>query len=170
MAEALTQKDVARRLDLDVRQIRNLVKQGLPTTTDDPPRYPWPACLHWYVERKISTAREQFTTTARLDAARLRAEEAKADTLELSLAEKRAGLVPMRFLERQVATLFEIVRSDLTSLPARLAPDLLNVASELEVRQRLEGPIDAALVRLRDAVLRSPVDDDDDLDDDAEDA
>lgn len=151
MADKLKQTELADRLDLSVRQVRNLEKEGMPSA--------WPAALHWYVERKVSDARAQFATSARLHAAKLRQEEARAAALELNVSRARADVVPMDYLQRQVRTLFELTASTLKGLPARLAADLVGRASELEARQVLEDAIDRELLRLRDAVTAAPLED-----------
>jgi phage terminase Nu1 subunit (DNA packaging protein) len=90
MAELLTQRAIAEYLDLDARQIRNLEKLGLPTRkVGGEKRYPWPSGLHWYIKYKTAAGKKQ-TTSKRLEAAKLRSAEAKAEQDELDLFERQA--------------------------------------------------------------------------------
>jgi hypothetical protein len=86
--ETLTQKALAERLDLDVRQIRNLEKKpGFPVAWKrDEKTYPWPEVLHWYLNFKAESANAKFTGPARLAAAQIREMEARAAKQELALS------------------------------------------------------------------------------------
>ena len=91
--EKLTQKGAAERLDLDVRQIRNLEKKpGFPITWKrDEKTYPWPEVLHWYLAFKADAANAKFAGPVRLLQAEIRDKEARAAKTELALARANAG-------------------------------------------------------------------------------
>ena len=70
--EMLNQEELARRLDLCTRQVRNLTEQGMPRVEEQTigsrfGSYPWPLVLHWYVGFKV---REAAIRSAAADARR----------------------------------------------------------------------------------------------------
>lgn len=126
--EVLSQKELAARLDLDPRQIRNLSKRGMPTTylgeTGEERGYPWPACLHWYLRFKVEAETQKFTTPQRLQAAQIRDLEAKAAKSEMALAQMRGELLERPLVRRERQQAFERIRNLNTTRASRWAPRL----------------------------------------------
>ncbi len=126
--EVLNQKELAARLDLDPRQIRNLSKRGMPTTylgeTGEERGYPWPACLHWYLRFKVDAETQKFTTPQRLQAAQIRDLEAKAAKSEMALSQMRGELLERPLVSRERQQAFERIRNVSSTRASRWAPRL----------------------------------------------
>lgn len=151
MAELLRQKVLAEYLDLDPRQIRNLEKKGLPTrAVKGETRYPWPKCLHWYLDFKLQSLKGKGTAKRVLEA-RIRKLEAEAERAELDLLERRSELVAFTFMERELTAVLERVRAVMLSFKGKWAPELVGCDSEAEVRKRLDVAIDDGIRALQQA-------------------
>lgn len=126
--EILNQKELAARLDLDPRQIRNLTKRGMPTTylgeSGEERGYAWPACLHWYLRFKVEAETQKFSAPQRLQAAQIRDLEAKAAKSEMALAQMRGELLERPLVRRERQQAFEQIRNVNTTRASRWAPQL----------------------------------------------
>lgn len=172
MSERLRQKDVARRLDLDVRQIRNLRKLGLPVKQDPQgDYYPWPECLHWYIERKREEERAR-TGDKRLHLAQLSEAEGRAELKQLELEERRRALIRADLALEVLSDFCALFRSTVQSFEGRLAPVLPGVQTPAEVRSRIKPVIDAALESVQESAVRlaQAIADQEDDEEEAEDA
>lgn len=130
--EILNQKELAARLDLDPRQIRNLSKRGMPTTylgeSGEERGYAWPACLHWYLRFKVDAETQKFTTPQRLQAAQIRDLEAKAAKSEMALSHLRGELLERPLVSRERQQAFERIRNLGSTRASRWAPRLEGLA------------------------------------------
>lgn len=154
MAEHLTQKQLATRLDLDVRQIRNLEKQGLPRDPDG--RYPYPAAFRWYLQQKLAGEREkQDAGDRRLRDAEIRQAEARAAIHEHTLREKERETLRVQFAVDTIGEFWSIFRSTLQSLEGRLATVLPGALTPADVRTRAKPLLDAALAATHEASVQA---------------
>lgn len=157
--EVLAQKELAARLDLDPRQIRNLEKKGMPRTylrEDGEERgYPWPACLHWYVRFKIEAETQKLTVPQRLQAAQIRDLEAKAAKSELALAQVRGELLERPLVRRERQQAFEQIRNVNATRASRWAPQLEGLAGP-QLQTRLEDLGEEEMAQLQQSLLTIP--------------
>jgi phage terminase Nu1 subunit (DNA packaging protein) len=157
--EVLAQKELAARLDLDPRQIRNLEKKGLPRTyfreEGEERGYPWPACLHWYVAFKIETETQKLSTPQRFQAAQIRELEAKAAKAELSLAQVRGELLDRPLVARERQQAFERIRNVNTTRASRWAPQLDGLTGTI-LLAKLEDLAQDEMAMLQRSLLSIP--------------
>lgn len=146
-AETLTQKDLAVRLAITPRQIRNLHDEGLPR--EDSGRYPWPEARDWYVEFKQHehVRRLGFETggSESFEKARARKTAAEADLKLLQLAERRGILVPVDVIQTTLARVAERIRQRILGIPDRWALELVGLEEEADARAVLERAVSEAL-------------------------
>lgn len=157
--EVLAQKELAARLDLDPRQIRNLVKRGMPTSylgeSGMERGYPWPACLHWYVRFKVETETQRLSTPQRMQAAQIRDLEAKAAKSELALAQVRGELLDRALVTRERRQAFERIRNVYVNRPSRWAPQLEGLTGTI-LLARLEDLTQDEMAQLQRSLLSIP--------------
>lgn len=154
--EVLAQKELAARLDLDPRQIRNLSKRGMPTTylgeSGEERGYPWPACLHWYVAFKIEAETQKFSAPQRLQAAQIRDLEAKAARSEMQLAQLRGEVLERGLVRRERQQALEQIRNVSTTRASRWAPQLDGLEGPV-LQAKLEELAQAELLLLQRSLL-----------------
>lgn len=154
MLERLTQQQLAARLDLDVRQIRNLEKQGLPRDPDG--RYPYPAAFRWYLKQKLEAERAKLDTgSVRLQNAEIRDAEARAAIREHTLREKERTMIRLQFAVEVIGEFQSIFRSTIQSLEGRLAAVMAGASTPVEVRARAHPLLDASLSTTHEAALHA---------------
>jgi phage terminase Nu1 subunit (DNA packaging protein) len=155
--EVLNQKQLAARLDLDPRQIRNLTKQGMPTTylreSGTERGYVWPACFHWYLRFKLEAETAKFSAPARLQAAQIREMEARAAKRELELAQAHEQLLPVAWLATRERRLLEQVATEFRTFGQRIRQDLVQLPDVHAVDRVLATRVDEAIVNCRTALL-----------------
>lgn len=150
---ALPVSDVAELLGVTDRQVRNWIKdKGLPSKSD--PRgalLDWPTSLRWYVayqndksggnggsRRPLSGSDGSLEPEETLEQAILRKTKAEADLKELQLAHEQAQVVSISDLERVLASANRSIQTQILSLPAGLAPQLMG----MDDRQKIHALID----------------------------
>ncbi len=157
--EVLAQKELAARLDLDPRQIRNLSKRGMPTTylgeSGMERGYPWPACLHWYVRFKVEAETQRLSTPQRMQAAQIRDLEAKAAKSELALALVRGEQLDRPLVTRERRQAFEQLRNISMNRPSRWAPQLDGLTGNV-LQAKLEDLTQEEMAQLQRALLAIP--------------
>lgn len=157
--EVLTQKQLAARLDLDPRQIRNLVKRGMRTTylgeAGEERGYAWPYCLHWYVDYKITAEKEKLAAPKRMEHAMIRELEAKAAKQELSLAQIRGDVLERDLVRRERQQAFEQIRNTNVTRASRWAPQLEGLVGA-PLRTKLEDLAELEMDTLQRALLSIP--------------
>lgn len=155
--EILNQKQLAARLDLDPRQVRNLSKKGMPTTylreTGTERGYPWPACMHWYVQFKIEAETAKFSAPARLQAAQIREMEARAAKRELELEEAHGRVLPVEWISGRERQLMEQVATEFRTFGQRIRQELVQLPDVHAVDRVLGTRVDEAIVNCRTALL-----------------
>jgi len=113
----------------------------------------------WLEQRAKETAPGGEQSDEReLKRRKLAAETAK---VELELARVRGEVVPLRQLERALANTFAEVKTNLRSVPSRVATAIIGEESETRIKAVILKEIDQALEALGDLDLDEPDDDDD---------
>lgn len=155
--EKLTQKVLAQRLDVDVRQIRNLEKKpNFPVLWEkDEKSYPWPEVFHWYVNFKTETASAKFTGPQRVLAAQIRDMEARAAKTELALAQARREVLERATVRRERQQAWGVLRNVNTTRAARWQPELEGLTGP-QLIQKLEDLSEQELASLQQALLALP--------------
>lgn len=142
MAEYITQTELARRLDVTSRWIREL--KGIPR---EPQGYPWPECLHWYIEyqsdKKAGLSEE--TEEGSLEVRKL---EAEVRILEVKLAKEEGSVIALDDLEQLLSAPLYRLRAKLLAMPSKWAPSLVGCRTIAEAQARLEAAIEEAVVAL----------------------
>lgn len=151
-AEELTQKELALRLGITTRAVRDLHAHGIPRLPNG--KYPWPDARHWYVRFKQDERERRKGSGEELDLRRelARKTAAQADEAELRLAERRRELIHIRDIERLVREPLEQVDAGLRNAPSRYAPELAELAgiSIAKAMQFLEQIMERVRTDLRE--------------------
>lgn len=169
---ALTVVDVAELLGVTDRQVRNLIKdKGLPATNDGRGFVlDWPTTLKWYVgyrsaqkcgnggTRRPGNAPDGSEEPPEtFDQAILRKTRAEADLKELQLAREEAQVVAIADLERVLAAANRSIQTQILSLPAGLAPQLIGMDDRQQIYDLIDRSCRSLLSNLAsiDAVLEA---------------
>lgn len=148
MSKHVNQRDAAERLGLTTRQVKNLADLGMPTVSAGGKlTYPFPECLKWYVEYKVTSA-VNACTPGDFEEAKTRKMAAEAELAEMELAQQRGDLVAVVDVGARVAGVLERVRARLVVIPGKLAPRLVGVETAMEARGVLEVAVGEVLAEL----------------------
>lgn len=149
MAEQLSQKELATRLDLVVRQIRNLEAQGLPFVVKAGRKsYPWPAAMKWYMAFKIADEVRRQMPTKRSDL-ELREIAMRVRLSELKVAEAEKQVAPLDVVARQFEVIHQQTAAAIRSLP-QYAGEFVGLTGLADARLRCEKIANELLTRARD--------------------
>lgn len=155
--ERLSQTELARRLGLTPRQIRNLEKKGLPygypKKKGSDKEYPWPTCNLWYIDFRIQSEFERLGRKPDLDGARARKEDALARRAEWDLAKDQGKFVSAVFLRAQVGRVLEQCVVELRTLTGRWKDELVDLPSAADVQNKLEPLVESAIGNVQRAAL-----------------
>jgi hypothetical protein len=149
VTEHVNQRELAARLGLTTRQVRNLANDGLPRNiAQGVASYPWPEALNWYIARRI----KQAAPPDKL-AAQTRKLQAEAMLAELALAREQQAVVPIETCDKLGADMADALRAVLINLPSShaLALERLGVSAE-EAERVLHEIADELITSLRWAV------------------
>ena len=133
--------------------LSNFVKEGLPRASRG--KYDLEACSFWYLGR-LRTANQRRTAEVEgedgkalpsLDHAERRLKIAKAESEEMTLAERRGELMPVHMHESMLVHLVAVTKQRMRNIAPRLAPKLEGCIS-IEIKALLNASIDAALTEL----------------------
>lgn len=148
--EQLSQKDLAKRLDLTTRQIRNLHSHGIPRL--DNGKYPWPDAQKWWVafkqEEKVQRS-GSGKEPSELDKARAEKERALAQLNQLKLEKELGNLVSIDYLDQQLLAALQQTRQVLNNLPGKIAPRLVGCPSVGRAQLIIQEAIDEAMPSLQ---------------------
>lgn len=131
----VSQKDLASFFDVDVRTIRRWTTDGIPRTRNG--RYALKACVAWVREKDQREARERARPED-YDDARKRKMAAEAELIEYDLMERRGELMTVEQFDELVSTTYGRVRAALLALPARMAPDVVGLATVRDARSTVK--------------------------------
>lgn len=155
--EKLSQKVLAQRLDIDVRQVRNLEKKpGFPVLWHrDEKTYPWPEAFHWYVNFKLESSNAKFTGPRRFEQAQIREMEARAAKQELALSLARGELLERSTVRRERQQAWAVLRNMNTTRASRWFPQVQGLEGPV-LLQKLEDLAEEDLASLQSALLALP--------------
>jgi hypothetical protein len=128
-------------------QLTQLRAEGIPTRGSGPgTRYPLSLCIPWFIERQVQKQFQKLQSkvaTSDLDKDEATARKLTAEALikEVELEQLRGTLVNYRDAEAELAKHLGIVRNSLLSFPARVAPYLVAIKTELEAREMMERKV-----------------------------
>lgn len=142
MAEHITQAELAKRLDVTTRWVREL--KGIPRT---PEGYPWPECLHWYIEYQ-SDKKSGLAEETEEGSLELRKLEAEVRILEVKLAKEEGSVVSLDDLEKLLSAPLYRLRAKMLAMPSKWAPSLVGCRTIAEAQARLEAAIEEAMLAL----------------------
>lgn len=152
MAEYITQAEVAKRLDVSSRWVRELT--AMPR---EPQGYPWPECLHWFIEYQ-SDKKAGLTAETEEGSLDLRKLEAEVRILEVKLAKEEGSVVSLDDMEKLLAAPLYRLRAKLLAMPSKWAPSLVGCRTIAEAQARLEAAIEEAMQSLSEAGDEDPDD------------
>ena len=152
---------IAKLLMLTERRVQQLAKDGI-IPKSERGRYELGPSVQGYIrflqDRNVTAGSNQQPIDYAAEKARkLKAERQK---IELELQRARGDLVPLRQLERALANTFAELKTNMRTVPSRVATALIGEESETRIKQVILAEIDQALEALGDFYL-----DDDDNDD-----
>lgn len=128
----ISQRLLADLLALSTQQIRNLEKLGLPHRSAGRKKlYPVPDAVLWYLRRK----QEEAGVNARpstYDAARARAEVARARMAEIEVAREEKLIYTAELVDRRVGETYDLVATRIKNMPGRWGAQLVGLESPRE--------------------------------------
>ena len=137
----LNQKSVGAAVGVSARTIQNWCDQGCPRNEDG--TYSAPAVVQWLLSQQ-STGSEYDTQRERLAAA-------QAEKVETENRVRRLELMEMSEAADAWADHISNARSKLLSMPAKLGPQLVNLADPAVIAGRIRHEVYAALVELAES-------------------
>lgn len=163
----ISQKELAERLSLSTRQIRNLEEKHVlePISEDGRKRYPWPQSARAYVDFKIHEGLRRAETTAADEWARRRT-AAEARLAEIKVEKEEGRLIPLETHTTVVGELADRLNAALINIPGNYGLYLEREGVEPKAAEELLERLAEDLVR----ALRGVADElDDEPDDDVPD-
>jgi len=143
--EVSTEK-LAAIMDLTPRRIQQLAKEGLPAGSGRG-RWPLLECLHWYI-RQLRLNKPEGT----IKDERARLERAKADKVELEVAELKGGLISIEDANAAIQRILATLRLEMLGLPGRMAAQLATISNPARIKAIVDEEIRAALNRASEAL------------------
>mgnify|MGYP000308057769 CR=1 FL=1 len=132
--------------DMPERTLARLVTEGLPRRGD---KFLWPEIYVWVMERERRKVRDAAkpdkTPIADSEA---RQEAAKAELLELKLAEQQGRLMTTERYAREIAAAFERVAAQAKAMKKKLAPEVLSAKTATEAESIIDDHVRAMLAEL----------------------
>ncbi len=129
MPRLLSRAEVAEELEVTIREINNLVKEGLPRVLQGKKvRYPSSLCNTWYRDRAVrQIAADPSNPKTRIADLQARKLEVEARRGELELAREQGELVTIDYLEQQVQLILQQLRSKLRNVPGQYATTMVGI-------------------------------------------
>jgi phage terminase Nu1 subunit (DNA packaging protein) len=155
--DALSAADVADILFVSEKTVRNWMnKNHLPSVDTGRGReLSWKAVLEWYVSYRATgdgnggneppkkSNPTEIKPLEPVSSAQRRRAVAEADLKELELAERRAEVVSISDVERNVAAVAQGIKQKLLAVPNKLTPRLVSVDDKIRVRAILDAEMTA---------------------------
>lgn len=148
-SKGIKQKELAERLGITGRHVRNLVLEGLPKNGEGPSAtHPWPESRIWYDDYIRAQERKKVPEdgTADLRKRRLVADVRKA---ELELREAEGELIPFGLHETRVGAICDRIRRVLMTVPSKYLSRIQVTRTELEAQAVGEQIRDETLLALQ---------------------
>ena len=150
---------IAKLLLLTDRRVQQLAKDGIIPKAERG-RYELAPCVQGYIrflqDRNVTAGAGSPIDYAAEKAKKLKAERQR---VELELSRAQGEVVPLAQLERALANVFAEVKTNIRSVPSRVATAILGEESETRIKAVILKEIDQALESLGDFDLE-PDDDD----------
>ncbi len=158
----VTRTELADIFGVAMTTVDNWVRRGLPVIQRGTKGKAWQFntsdVASWLERRAIErTETEDFGDEKALRRRKLAAE---AQKIELELARARGDLVPLNQLERALANTFAELKTNLRTVPSRVATSLIGEESETRIKSVILAEVDQALEVLGDFNLEEPDDGD----------
>ena len=140
---------VAQALNLQVRRVQHLVKEGMPREAHG--KYEAVICMCWYVRylqaliEKKSAPRDDRASES---TERVRLIRANADIRELQVAQVRSQLVTVADVDAFHTELVDTTTRYMMAIPSRVAPGLVGETSRIMIQAKIEKAIHEALSAL----------------------
>lgn len=130
--------------------ISEFVKEGMPKAARG--RYDPVICMGWYLARLRTVAKQRAGEGANgkvvsRDDAHRRLILAKAESEELTLAQRRGELIPIHQYEATLTHLVQITKQRILNIPARLGPKLQDCTA-IEIKALLNASLKDALMEI----------------------
>ena len=158
----VTRQEVADLFGVSHTTVDSWLKRGLPVIQRGSKGKAWvintAEVSSWLEQRAKESGGSDNADERELKRRKLAAETAK---VELELARVRGEVVPLKQLERALANTFAEVKTNLRSVPSRVATAILGEESEARIKAVILKEIDQALETLGDLDLDEPDDVDD---------
>ena len=150
-SKRLTRAEACDLLGIGPKQLSRHVTDGMPCHgTGTKARFPWPEVRVWRDRWLVETGKRQAAPTS-LEEARRRLEAARAAIEELKLEQLQGRLMTVEQADRHLDGAFGRVRALLSTLPTKIAPLLLGLASIPDIVAKLEQAIQELSEELRRA-------------------
>ena len=158
----VTRQEVADLFGVSHTTVDAWIKRGMPIVTKGSKGKAWvintASVSAWLEQRAKESSGNDNADERELKRRKLAAETAK---VELELARVRGEVVPLKQLERALANTFAEVKTNLRSVPSRVATAIIGEESETRIKAVILKEIDQALETLGDLDLDEPDDVDD---------
>jgi phage terminase Nu1 subunit (DNA packaging protein) len=140
---------VAKLLLLTERRVQQLTREGVLPRADRG-RYELAPVVQAYVRylRDRALPGEAEGVSEDFQKARARRTAAEANMAEMRAAEARGELIPAQDVREVLTSVLGRVRSKLLSLPAKLAPQMVNLGSVVHAEEHIRGAVHEALAEL----------------------
>lgn len=142
---------IASALNLEVRRVQQLVKEGMPRETRG--QYDAVKCMLWYIRYLQQVIDKKSVPT--LDGGfvgereeRVRLLRADADLREMELAKERSLVIAIADYERTLADLILTTKARIMAMPPRLAPELVGETSRVMIQAKIEKACKESLAYL----------------------
>lgn len=158
----VTRQEVADLFGVSHTTVDAWIKRGLPVSERGSRGKAWQintAEVSAWLERR---AKESVSGDDQADERELKRRKLAAETakVELELARVRGEVVPLAQLERALANTFAEVKTNIRSVPSRVATAIIGEESETRIKAVILKELDQALETLGDFDLEEPDDDD----------
>jgi phage terminase Nu1 subunit (DNA packaging protein) len=145
---------VAQALNLQVRRVQYLVKEGMPREARG--QYDPVKCMLFYIrylqtllaKKSVPLGDGNFASERE---ERIRLLRAHADLKEIKLAKKRGLLIALLDIEAMLTDLVLTTKARIMAIPARVSPELVGETSRLIVQAKIEKACEEALAYLAKA-------------------
>lgn len=157
-------------------KLQELRDAGLPTVGNgNGLRYPVGPCIKWYIAWRVQKETEKLMKSYQTSQSEMDKDEAVARKLtaealikEVELEKLRGTLVNHEDASKELSKHLAVVRNGLLSFPARIAPYLVGITTELDARGMMDVKVADLMLQMAKATEAIDVQDEEDDEDDDE--